>query len=76
MIAGAHRPQGRRSRVAANSGTASILSPSDHSDMPRSVNLKGRNNSEESVSGPQMSQQSNSSDDSWVPYQSDSADAF
>lgn len=46
------------------------------SDMARPTNLKGRNNSEGSVNGPQMSQQSNSSDDSWVTYQSDSSDAF
>jgi len=56
--------------VAANPGDASNLSSPDLSDMPRSVN------SEEGVNGPQMSQQSNSSDDSWVPYQEGSIDAF
>jgi len=77
MVTGARLPESRRARSGGKLRAA--LRPchaGSFSDMPRSVNLKGRNNSGECVNGPQMSQQSNSSDDSCVLYQAGPTDAF
>ena len=77
MVTGAHLPEGRRARGAGKLRAAlRSCHLGSFSDMPRSVNLKERNNSEECVNDPQMSQQSNSSDDSCVLYQAGSTDAF